>query len=88
LKGIVWESAFSTEFKHANITINGTVVVREKDKTGDYVCVMGATALDASALGRFYRCRIRFPEKVGHYISLGLASQNILRASRFKKKEW
>jgi hypothetical protein len=78
--GIIWESVFSTEFKHKDITINDTVAVRERD-TGE-VCVMGATALDTSAPGRSYRCRIRIAE-MNTGIFLGVTSQNILRANNF-----
>jgi hypothetical protein len=79
--GIVWESAFSTEFKHKDINTNDTVAVLERD-TGE-VGVMGATALDTSAPGRTYRCRVKVI-KMTYNICLGVASQNILRANNFE----
>jgi hypothetical protein len=78
--GIVWESAFSTEFKHADITINDTVAILEKGKR---VCAMGATALDASAPGRINRCRVRIGT-LNRFMCLGVASQNTIRDNNFK----
>jgi hypothetical protein len=78
--GIIWESVFSTEFKHANIAVNGTVAVRERDI--GYTCAMGATALDAFVPGRTYRCRVRVVKKVWSMV-LGVALQNIACANKF-----
>jgi hypothetical protein len=82
--GIVWENTFSTEFKHASIEVNGAVAVVEKFIAINGMCVMGATALDASAPGRIYRCRVKVI-KWGDYAELGLGmmSQNIGRANKF-----
>jgi hypothetical protein len=57
--GIVWENAFSTKFKHADIAVNGAVAVKEGEMANNYVCAMGTTALDVSAPGRTYRCRVK-----------------------------
>jgi hypothetical protein len=79
-KDAVWESAISTEFKHAGITLKGAVATRKSEAT--YVCAMGAIALDTSVPGTTYRCRVRVI-KMTNIICLGVASQNILRANNF-----
>jgi hypothetical protein len=85
---VVWESAFSTELKHAEIAVSGAIAVREINTTNNLVCVMGATALDVSIPGRIYRCKIKVANGTGIYIALGVASQNIIRANKFKYTDW
>jgi hypothetical protein len=82
------ESAFSNEFKHADIAVNQTAAIKERDTTGDYVCVMGVTVLDLSALGRTYRCRIKVAKKGQPSIGVGVASQQTLSANKFQQADW
>jgi hypothetical protein len=80
---IVWESVFSTELKHADIAVHGAIAVLESDTGFFSGCAMGATALDISAPGRTYRCRVRVGKKGEYSIYLGITLQNIARADKF-----
>jgi hypothetical protein len=59
VSNVVWESAFSTEFKHSEITVAGSNAIRQKDTTDWNVCVMGATMLATSTPSTKYRCRVK-----------------------------
>jgi hypothetical protein len=76
---MVWENAFSTEFKHSDIKVNNKTAIREKDTiSGEFkflpVCAMGATVLAIPSSDITYRCSVKVTNANGYSaIYLGVA---------------